>query len=266
MNNFFNNIHKVLLANSPDKKSILFDEVYEKFKTNQLSFTSISTIEVFEKPAFYDFCKIVDSKSVPQRKNLASNEGKAILLHAIAHIEYSAIDLALDACYRFQNMPKEFYIDWIEVAKDEVRHFKMITEQMNKYDIKYGDLPVHQGLFDASMKTLELIPRMALIPRYMEANGLDANAMMIQKLKSIPNTQEIIELLNIILEEEVDHVKKGDRWYKYGCSLKKDFKCDYFKIVNSVYPNSFKKNKNINVEARKLAGFSDDEIKILQRF
>ena len=163
-------------------------------------------------------------------------------------------------------MPKEFYIDWMEVAEDEIRHFNMINQQLESYDMKYGDLAVHQGLFDASMKTLELIPRMALIPRYMEANGLDANAMMIQKLKSVPNTKEIIELLNIILEEEVDHVKKGDVWYKYGCSKKENFSCDYFKIVNSVYPNSFKKNKYINIEARKAAGFSDKEIETLLQF
>ena len=97
----------------------------------------------------------------------------------------------------------------------------------------------------------------------MEANGLDANAMVINKLKTIPNTQDIIKLLEMILEEEVDHVKKGDTWFKYACNQKEDFSCDYFEIVNSVYPNSFRTNKHINVQARKEAGFSDEEIKIL---
>ncbi len=266
MNNFFNKVYDTLRAIVPQDKFNLFKQLYKDFLDENIEFEPTNTIEVFKEPAFKDFCTIVDSKKVPNRKNLASNEGKAILLHAVAHIEYSAIDLALDACYRFQNMPKEFYIDWMEVAEDEIRHFNMINEQLELYGIKYGDLPVHQGLFDASMKTLELIPRMALIPRYMEANGLDANAMMIQKLKSIPNTKDIIALLNIILEEEVDHVKKGDRWYKYGCSQKENFSCDYFKIVNSVYPNSFKKNKHINIEARKAAGFSDEEIETLLKF
>jgi len=265
-NNFFNNIYNILIAATPKEKFEQFETIYKIFLDNKLTFEPTKTIEVFTQPAFQSFCTIVDSKKVPQRKNLATNEGKAILLHAVAHIEYSAIDLALDACYRFQNMPKEFYIDWMEVAEDEIRHFNMINQQLESYDMKYGDLAVHQGLFDASMKTLELIPRMALIPRYMEANGLDANAMMIQKLKSVPNTKEIIELLNIILEEEVDHVKKGDVWYKYGCSKKENFSCDYFKIVNSVYPNSFKKNKYINIEARKAAGFSDKEIETLLQF
>lgn len=163
-------------------------------------------------------------------------------------------------------MPISYYEDWLKVAQDEIRHFNMINEELEKVDIKYGDLPVHQGLFDASMKTLDLIPRMALIPRYMEANGLDANAMMIERLKKLPNMDHIIKLLEVILEEEIDHVRKGDIWYKYGCSQKDNFSCDYFKIVNSVYPNSFKSNKNINTSARKLAGFSDEEINQLQNY
>jgi len=262
-NNFFIEIKKSLIAKTPNEKIRLFKEIYQKFLNNKFVFTATQEIEIFTQPAYSNFCNIVDQRKVPQRKNLASVEGKTILLHAIAHIEYSAIDLALDACYRFQNMPKEFYEDWMQVADDEIRHFLMISELLEIYGVKYGEIDVHQVLFDACMLTQELIPRMALIPRYMEANGLDANAMMIDKLKKIPNTQDIIALLEVILEEEVDHVKKGDRWYKYACSQKKDFSCDYFQIVNNVYPNSFRTNKNINVEARKKAGFSDEEINIL---
>jgi uncharacterized ferritin-like protein (DUF455 family) len=266
MNNFFNNIHKILIATTPNEKFKLFEDTYRLFFDNKLNFKMTKDIEIFQQPAYYNICTIVDSKKVSQRKNLTTTEGKATLLHAVAHIEYSAIDLALDACYRFQDMPHQFYIDWMEVAEDEIRHFCMINDLMEQYGIKYGDMTVHQGLFDACMNTLELIPRMALIPRYMEANGLDANAMMIKKLKSVPGTQDIIKLLNIILEEEVDHVKKGDIWYKYGCGQKEDFKCDYFKIINNIYPNSFKKNKHLNIEARKAAGFSDEEIETLLQF
>jgi len=183
MNNFFTQVHQVLRSKTPKEKIELFQKVYEQFKQNKLTFTASENIEVFSEPSYQSFCNIVDTKKVPQRKNLQDDEGKTVLLHAIAHIEYSAIDLALDACYRFQDMPKEFYNDWMEVADDEIRHYLMICDELYKYNVKYGDLPVHQGLFDASMKSLKLIPRMALIPRYMEANGLDANAMMIERLK-----------------------------------------------------------------------------------
>ncbi len=265
-NNFFNKVKEVLTAKTPETKFELFEKVYKEFLENKLSLEPIDNIEVFKEPSYKDFCTIVDPKQVPKRTNLASDEGKITLLHAIAHIEYSAVDLALDACYRFTNLPFEYYKDWMEVAEDEIRHFNLINEQLESYGCKYGQIEVHQGLFEASMRSLEFIPRMALIPRYMEANGLDANAVMIERLKKIPNTQKIIELLEIILEEEVDHVKKGDKWYKYGCSQKENFTCDYFKIVDKVYPNSFKKNKNLNVKARKRAGFSDEEIEKLLEF
>lgn len=265
--NFFLFLEKLLEDNSIEQKLLRFKNFYQEFlATQQIDFSSNEPIKVFEKPSFSEYCTIVHPTKVPNRKNLHTKEGMGTLLHAIAHIEYSAIDLALDACYRFRGLPYQFYKDWMEVADDEVRHFEMICELMGEYDVKYGDIPVHQGLFDASMKSLEFIPRMALIPRYMEANGLDANQMLIDKLRFIPNTQKVIDLLNIILDDEIDHVKKGDYWYKYGCDKKENFSCDYFKIVNTIYPNSFKGNKHINYEARKKAGFSDEELNMLEIF
>lgn len=266
MKNYFLRIKEVLRQSKPQDKFELFYKLYDEYKQDKLSFDKTDTIEVFKEPSFAPICNIVPPAKVPKRKNLQTKEGMAILLHAIAHIEYSAIDLALDACYRFQDMPREFYDDWMEVAEDEIRHFIMIDDAMKEYDVSYGDYNVHQGLFDASMKTLDLIPRMALIPRYMEANGLDSNQALIEKLNNIPNTQKIIDMLYIILDEEISHVQKGDRWYKYGCSQKENFTCDYFKIVNSVYPNSFKQNKALNIKARQKAGFSDDEIEKLKNF
>jgi len=266
MDNFYIKIKEVLRESNPNLKFEKFACIYDDFLDQKLDFESICEIEVFKEPTFKDICNIVPSSKVPKRKNLHTKEGMAILLHAIAHIEYSAIDLALDACYRFRGLPYEFYKDWMEVADDEIRHFLMIENMMEKYEVKYGDYDVHQGLFDASMKSLKLIPRMALIPRYMEANGLDANHLLIDKLKSIPNTQEIRDMLQIILQEEISHVQKGDKWYKYGCSKKENFSCDYFKIVNSIYPNSFSNTKYINIDARKKAGFSDEEIKKINSF
>jgi len=264
---FFFDLEKLLQETNVEKKLADFHSFYEVFlKDNNICFDELSTPKVFDKPSFHERCNIVHPTKVPNRKNLHTKEGLGTLLHAIAHIEYSAIDLALDACYRFRGLPRKFYEDWMEVADDEVRHFNMICKVMEQYDIKYADIPVHQGLFDASMKSLEFIPRMALIPRYMEANGLDANQILIDKLKNVPNTQKVIELLNIILEEEIEHVKKGDYWYKYGCDKKENFSCDYFTIVNKLYPNSFKGNKNLNYEARKKAGFSDEELQKLQSF
>lgn len=264
---FFPYLEILLEESNIQKKLDNFKSFYQEFlQTQSIDFMNEEKIKVFQSPSFSKFCTIVHPTKVPHRKNLHTKEGMGILLHAIAHIEYSAIDLALDACYRFRGLPRQFYEDWMEVADDEVRHFELICELMDEYDISYGDIPVHQGLFDASMKSLEFIPRMALIPRYMEANGLDANQMLIEKLTYIPNTQKVIDLLNIILDEEIDHVKKGDYWYKYGCNKKENFSCDYFKIVTNIYPNSFKNNKYVNKDARIKAGFSEEEIEQLQLF
>ncbi len=264
---FFCVLEALLLQTDIEKKLQSFKEFYQEFLGSpNIDFISEKEPIVFKTPSFEKHCTIVYPTKVPHRKNLQTKEGMGNLLHAIAHIEYSAIDLALDACYRFRGLPRAYYEDWMEVADDEVRHFEMICELMSEYDISYGDIPVHQGLFDASMKSLEFIPRMALIPRYMEANGLDTNQMLIDKLKFIPNTQKVIDLLHIILNEEIDHVKKGDHWYKYGCANKENFSCDYFKIVTSIYPNSFQNNKHVNVTARQQAGFSKEEIDKLVNF
>ena len=263
MNNFFLAIKEILEQTSIQSKLSLFKEIQKKFNNDNFNFNKTSEVVLFKKPSYHKICNIVKANQIKAKRNLHEHSGIAALLHSVAHIEYSAIDLALDACYRFQDLPKQYYIDWMNVASDEVRHFELISELMIKYDIKYGDLEVHQGLFDASMKTLELIPRMALIPRYMEANGLDSNAFIISKLKLLKNRNDIIELFELILEEEIDHVKKGDIWYKYACKNQKDFTCNYFDIVNNVHPNSFKINKNINIEARLKAGFSQEEILIL---
>jgi uncharacterized ferritin-like protein (DUF455 family) len=266
MQNFFTLIYESLLKTNPQEKFQSFYSTYDLFLKNQLDFQSIDEPKIFKEPSFKDICNIVEPHKVKHRRNLHEDEGKIALLHAVAHIEYSAIDLAIDACYRFRDLPYEFYRDWMEVADDEIRHFKMIVNLLEEYGVKYGDIDVHQGLFDASMKSLSLIKRMAFIPRYMEANGLDSNQAIIKKLKALPKTEKIVEALEVILEEEVDHVKKGDIWYKYACAQKEDFTCDYFDIVNSIYPNSFKNNKAINIEARKKAGFSDEEIKKLASF
>lgn len=267
MNNFFTNLKPILVESSYKQKFSLFETFFNDFKNNKFELNSIDEPEIFTEPSNTKYLKIVHPNKVKHRRNLHEDEGKIALLHAVAHIEYCAVDLALDACYRFRNLPYQFYLDWLEVAEDEIRHFNMLNTLLREYDIKYGDIEVHQGLFDASMKSLTLVKRMAFIPRYMEANGLDSNQAIIAKLQNLPQNEKlkkIIHALEIILDEEIIHVKKGDIWYKYACDKKEGLTCDYFDIVNSIYPNSFKTNKALNIEARRKAGFSDEEIERLQ--
>ena len=261
---FYEKLEEIILTSNPQKKFELFYDFYKNVEN--YDFTSDKKPKVFEKPSYAEFCEIVPPAKVPRRRGFETPEKRAVMLHAIVHIEYSAIDLALDACYRFRNLPKEYYLDWLEVAEDEIRHFKMMNALLEKTGYKYGDFPVHNSLFEASMKTLDLLSRMAIIPRWYEANGLDANEKIIKKLSkiSMPFAKETIEALNVILEEEIPHVSKGDKWFKWECTRQNlDPLETYFKIVDEFFKDW--KKKDINVAARLKAGFTCDELKILSK-
>ena len=261
---FYEILEIIITCDNIPQKFEMFNELYQNI--DKFDFKSTKKPKIFEKPSYASFCKIVHPAKVPRRRGFESNEKKAALLHAIAHIEYSAIDLALDACYRFRNLPKEYYLDWLEVADDEIRHFKLINSLLEKTGFKYGDFPVHNSLFEASQKTQDLLSRMAIIPRWYEANGLDANEKIIEKLKKYNDNfaKEVINALEIILNEEIPHVQKGDKWFKWECKKKNLGPVEtYFKIVDKFFKDW--KKKDINVNARLKAGFTCKEINILSK-
>ncbi len=264
---FFQNLQTIIQISGPYEKIEKFRAFYDRFLEDKVDFDHNQNSIVFHEPSFKGYCKIVDPQEVPRRSRFGTKEGRAILLHAIAHIEYSAIDLALDAAYRYKNMPIQFYKDWLEVADDECRHFLMIDELLQELGYKYGDFVVHQGLFDAGRASLDLLQRMAVVPRYLEANGLDANPKIIKKLSIFkdPFAKKMQEALQIILNEEIGHVKKGDCWFKWACEQKgiQESQKLYFELVEQIYPGTIHSKKEINVEARKRAGFSCEEIRTL---
>ncbi len=214
-------------------------------------------------PSYSDICKIVPLKELPKRRNFANKDELIALVHSIAHIEYSAIDLAIDAVYRFFFMPNEYKKDWIEVALDEIRHFLLLQELLFELDSYYGALEVHSSLFEMAKKTSDsVLERMAVIPRFYEAVGLDVNPKIVDKLKSYKKNKIILKLidaLNIIYKEEIEHVKKGDKWFKYLCLKENLSPIDtYFDIIRKY--NLHLKGKFINIEGRKEAGFSCKEL------
>jgi uncharacterized ferritin-like protein (DUF455 family) len=224
------------------------------------------TPEEFENPSYASKCHIVSPRELPARKEFDTIEGLATLVHAIAHIEYSAIDLALDAVYRFPELPLEYKVDWLVVAEDEVRHYKMLHALLEELGYKYGDFPVHCGLFDAAAHTTgSALDRMAIVPRYYEAGGLDVNPQIIKKLdnrRKNPLIAKLIDALYVILDEEIDHVHKGDKWFKYLCERDGLDESIYFEILER-YRLLDKHRPHINVDARKEAGFTCNEIKKL---
>jgi len=262
--NFYKNIETILVETIPEKKIALFRDFYAAYKKDAYLFDAY-TVKEFALPSYSNVCEIVAPQDVPKRKNLTTAEGQIIFIHAVAHIEYSAIDLALDAAYRFHEKPKEYYDDWLEVADDEIRHFEMLELLLKELGSSYGDVEVHNALFEASQRTAHsFLERMAVVPRYLEANGLDATPEILEKLKRLPSNkmvEKIVATLELILAEEVAHVKKGDVWFAYACELEGKEKDIYFKIIDKYYPRTFDKKRKINVEGRLEAGFSCSELK-----
>lgn len=266
---YFLELEDILLTKEPNEKILKFEDFYQRFLSNDtIDFNTSYTPCKLEKPSYSGILNIVLPKNAKNRKYVDTKEGKINLLHTIAHIEYSAIDLALDAALRFKGLPRDYYEDWLEVADDEIRHFTMIVELLNEIGANYGDLEVHTNLFEAMKNTQDLLSRMAVVPRYLEANGLEQNPKIMEKLKSNPDefNQKILDALNIILIEEIDHVAKGDIWFKYECErLNLDPYKTYFEKLEEVYPGSTSRKYELNFEARKQAGFSCDELKFLSK-
>ena len=265
---FFADLEEILLSYKPHDKIKKFHDFYKLFQENKISFEQDFKPKIFMQASYANVCTIVPPQDVPKRKNLTTKDGQVNLLHAIAHIEYSAIDLALDGAYRFQDLPKKYYADWLHVADDEIRHFLMLEKLLGELGASYGDVEVHNALFEASQRTQTLVERMAVVPRYLEANGLDATPMILTKLKKLSSSailENIIKALEIILEEEVDHVKKGDVWFNYACEREGVSTDIYFEIIDKYYPQGFLRPKNVNIEARKEAGFSCKELNFMAK-
>jgi len=260
---FHDALESILRIAAPFEKIASFRRFYAIYRSGGTEFENGFTPAAFDSPSYAGVCTVVAPQEVPRRKSPALPEGQALLLHAIMHIEYSAIDLALDHAYRFPGLPKAFYDDWLEVAEDECRHFEMLHALIEKLGYRYGDFPVHDALFEAAQRTPLFLERMAVVPRYFEANGLDATPQILQKLSHIRGNEMIdgiVAALKVILEEEVDHVRKGDRWFAYACEREGLDKSVYFEIIERYYPQSYRRQKFLNVDARKAAGFSCSEL------
>lgn len=181
-----------------------------------LSFEKTTEIISLINPGRPEKPELVHPTKVPKRK-LGTKEGHAGLIHALTHIEFNAINLALDACYRFQDMPETYYHDWIEVAKDEAYHFTLLNNHLLSLGYTYGDFTAHNGLWDMALKTEhDCMIRMALVPRVLEARGIDAVPEMQSKIKNIGD-EKANDILDIIHRDEIKHVQYGDKWFKFLC-------------------------------------------------
>jgi uncharacterized ferritin-like protein (DUF455 family) len=205
---------------------------------------------------------LVHPRELP-RRGLGSQEGRAAFIHAIAHIELNAIDLAWDAVYRFRGLPNAFYADWVAVANDESRHFMLLRDRLRDFGFDYGDFDAHNGLWEMTEKTAhDGLARMALVPRVLEARGLDVTPGMIIKLRALGD-DATADILELILREEVAHVAAGSRWFRWYCEQAGIEPRARFRELLKEYAGGYLHGP-FNIEARLLAGFDEDELAALE--
>ncbi|NOT89100.1 MAG: ferritin-like domain-containing protein [Lysobacter sp.] len=263
MNSLFNAADACLHASAPEDKIARTFATADAFLRGELVIVDNAPLpEPIRMPGRPGRPELVHPRELP-RRGFGSTEGRAAFVHSIAHIEFNAIDLAWDAVYRFREMPHDFYADWVSVANDEARHFTMLRKRLNEFGHDYGDFDAHNGLWEMAEKTAHSgLERMALVPRVLEARGLDVTPGMIAKLRQIGD-DATADILEIILREEVGHVAAGSRWYRWCCEREGVEPEATFRRLLTEYGRGVLYGP-FNLEARSAAGFSEAELMALQ--
>jgi uncharacterized ferritin-like protein (DUF455 family) len=212
-------------------------------------------------PGKPDKPELVSPLSV-KRRSMITPEGRAILIHALAHIEFNAINLALDAIWRFADMPREYYTDWLQVADEEALHFSMLDSHLRRQGYAYGDFPAHNSLWEMAAKTQhDILARIALVPRTMEARGLDATPQVRAKLAQA-NDLAAAAMLDTILRDEIGHVAIGNRWFNWLCLQRGMEPVTTYARLAIEYQAPIVRGP-LNLAARREAGFSETELAAL---
>ncbi len=205
--------------------------------------------------------RLVAPQSLPRRSPFTL-QGRQALLHSVAHIEFNAINLALDAVWRFPSMPAAYYEDWLRVAAEEALHFTLMEEHLRSLGCRYGDFDAHDGLWEMVEKTAsDIVARMALVPRTLEARGLDATPPMQERLRRAGDLRAV-EILDVILRDEVGHVAVGNRWYRWLCARDGLDPDSHFAALAARY-GAPRLKPPFNVSARLAAGFTAAEVAAL---
>ena len=254
--------HCLLLAD-PDAKIAALNTLHADWQQGIVPLPdSTDSAQTIAAPGRPEKPQLVPPQQVP-RRSAGTPEGHAALIHALAHIEFNAINLALDAAYRFRNLPRDYYSDWLQVAFEEAYHFRLLRAHLRNLGYDYGAFSAHDGLWEMAVKTAhDPLHRMALVPRLLEARGLDASPAIITKLRNIGDARGA-EILEIILHDEIGHVRVGNCWYEYFCAQRHHDPSEEFQILLKKYGAS-KPRPPFHKEARRAAGFSDVELQYLE--
>lgn len=207
--------------------------------------------------------ELVEPTRVP-RRGLGSARGRAALIHALCHIEFNAINLALDCVHRFRSLPGDFHGGWLQVAAEEVLHFRLLRGHLQGLGHDYGDFPAHGGLWQMAVRTAhDPLVRMAMVPRTMEARGLDVTPGIMEKLREAGDLAAV-GILEVVLRDEVGHVALGDRWYRHLCAQRGLDAENRFRQLLGQY-RAPRLARPFNHAARAQAGFSAEEMAALEQ-
>jgi uncharacterized ferritin-like protein (DUF455 family) len=233
--------------------------LYQNFLSGDLSINLDGHIHLNVKiPGLPEKPTLVAPRDV-ERRSMNTPDGRGALIHSLCHIELNAINLALDAIWRFPNMPRNYYSDWLKVASEEAFHFSLLQNHLNKMGYTYGDFNAHASLWEMADRTQhDVLARMALVPRTFEARGLDATPQLRLKLAQVKDI-EGAEILDVILKDEIGHVRTGNDWFNYLCNLNKLDPIETFIKLSREYQAPVPR-KPFNHEARLNAGFTQKEL------
>jgi len=258
----FDRAEQCLLERVPEQKATSTEVLRREWDTGGIQLNGDSPVRRIPVPGRPSRPELVAPRHLRQR-DAQSKSGRAALIHALCHIEFNAINLALDAVYRFRDMPPAYYTDWLRVAAEEAYHFSLLAAHLSTLGYAYGDFPAHNGLWEMALETdHDVVVRMALVPRVMEARGLDVTPGIMAKLEAAGDN-EAVAILQIIQRDEIGHVEIGSRWFRYACEQRGLEPFATFKQLLAQYLKGRVKGPYA-IENRKLAGFSDEELAYLE--
>ncbi len=257
----FQAAHACLMEQDIEQKIALTNQVQQAWLAGQLALDSTDTPVTIAVPGRPNLPQLVSPRNLPRRA-MKTEAGRAALIHSLCHIEFNAINLGWDAVYRFRQMPRDFYGDWIKVAAEEAYHFSLLRDHLRQMGYDYGDFDAHNGLWEMAVKTdFDPLVRMALVPRVLEARGLDVTPAIMAKLDE-SGDKAAVEILKIIHRDEIGHVEIGSRWFQYLCHERKLNSAETFEQLISQYMKGKLKGP-FDKKARRQAGFSEAELDYL---
>jgi len=263
MQNLFQQAKGCFLAADPEYKvALTFDAAGEWFADN-LTWREGEAPEIINEPGRLEKPEIVLPRDLGKRK-LGSLEGRAALVHSLAHIELTAVNLAWDTIYRYRDMPKEYYDDWVQCAREEAGHFMMLRGRLKEMGFDYGSFPAHNELWKMAVTTADdLMDRMGVVHRAFEARALDVIPGALKKFENLKDS-EMVKVLTTICNDEIGHVNSGTRWFHYRCQQENlDPDTTFFKLLEKYMTKPLA--GPFNREARLKAGFSENEMDYLEK-